>query len=362
MDKLNEFIDMVIHAIDTRQNKKPKPMVTQAEVLRVEGDTVWVHIPGGVPETPVKRTIDCKKGDTVQVRVSTPSVIVGNNTHPPTDDTVAKVAQESADDAARIAGEAKDEAGKTKSFFWYLNGDSDEAGAHITEIPGEEFRENPKGPNVFIKSTGLFLRIALKTLLGIITNGLQIFEPTDSTHPSAQFLSTGTVIGKETGAHVVVTGDKVEFYLGSFLIGYIEPAGSYLEISSSGRNLAFTNIASSGQGNYCDIDMDNGHMDLTATQDFKFNANKMLNTFTATGTVSLNSGSGGNCSVSGTVPTGYTPIAVQSLETEHNQTVLIGKFVLSSTGASVTLRNVGGSNYSNMTVTATILCINSSLL
>ena len=40
-----------------------------AEVRRVEGDTAWVHIAGGVDETPVKLTIAAKAGDTVQVRV-----------------------------------------------------------------------------------------------------------------------------------------------------------------------------------------------------------------------------------------------------------------------------------------------------
>lgn len=79
-------------------------------------------------------------------------------------------------------------------------------------------------------------------------------------------------------------------------------------------------------------------------------------TFTATGTVTLNANSGGNAVVAGTVPTGYTPIAVQSIETAHNQTCLIGKFVLTSDGASITLRNASSSKYTNMSVTATILC------
>ena len=66
---------------------------TDAQVVRVEGSIAWVHIPGGVDETPVKLTIDVKAGDKVQLRVSGGSAwIVGNETAPPTDDTTAKTA------------------------------------------------------------------------------------------------------------------------------------------------------------------------------------------------------------------------------------------------------------------------------
>ena len=360
---INKFVDKIIDAIETRASKKTRASFNQAKVLRVDGDTVWIHIPGGAEETPCKKTISCKKDDTVYIRNGGGNpVIVGNETAPPTDDTKANKAQETAEKAAATAAAAEKEAGGTRQHFWYLNGDSGEAGAHVTEVPRETFMADPQGPNLFMRSGGIFLRMALQVLLGIVSTGMQIFEPTDGTHPTAQFLSSGTVIGKETGAHVVVTGDKVEFYLGSFLIGYIEPAGSYLEISSSGRNLGLTNLASSGQGNHCDVDMTLGHMDFTATQDFKFNSNKLFNTFTATGTVSLTSGHGGAVTCSGTVPAGYTPIAIQAVESDHQQGCLIGRFKLTSTGAGITLRNVSDSDYSNMTVTATILCVNSSLL
>ena len=37
-----------------------KPYDTSAEVVRVDGSTAWVHIPGGVDETPVQLSIDAK--------------------------------------------------------------------------------------------------------------------------------------------------------------------------------------------------------------------------------------------------------------------------------------------------------------
>lgn len=64
---------------------------TSATVTRIEGSTAWVHIPGGVDETPVKLTIDAKPGDTVQVRVGGGKAwLTGNATAPPTDDSMAK--------------------------------------------------------------------------------------------------------------------------------------------------------------------------------------------------------------------------------------------------------------------------------
>ena len=69
---------------------RPEGFDTPAQVVRVEGQTVWVHIPGGVTETPVRKTIDCAPGDTVHVRVSGGSAtLTGNETTPPTGDSAA---------------------------------------------------------------------------------------------------------------------------------------------------------------------------------------------------------------------------------------------------------------------------------
>lgn len=103
------------------EKKKPAAYDTQAIVQRVEGRTAWVHIPGGVDETPVKLTTSAKKGDIVQVRVGGGRAwITGNESAPPTDDTKAneatskaEYAQEKADSAidyATIAKEAADTA------------------------------------------------------------------------------------------------------------------------------------------------------------------------------------------------------------------------------------------------------------
>jgi hypothetical protein len=73
---------------------------TPATVTRVEGDTAWVHIDGGVDETPVKMTIAAHAGDKVQVRVGGGTAwLTGNGSRPPTDDALAELAKLTADGA-----------------------------------------------------------------------------------------------------------------------------------------------------------------------------------------------------------------------------------------------------------------------
>lgn len=105
----NELVKMLRKII--KEDRKPQAIDTEAEVKRVEDGIAWVHIPGGVDETPVKLTIDAKKGDTVQVRVAKGRAwLVGNATRPPTDDTEAKRAQWAAVGAGRLAKKANDKA------------------------------------------------------------------------------------------------------------------------------------------------------------------------------------------------------------------------------------------------------------
>lgn len=90
-----------------RGKPKPEAYDTQATVTRVDGDTLWVHIPGGVDETPVRRTIDASVGDEIQVRVSGGrAYAIGNATAPPTDDRQANIATGKAERAQGTANDA----------------------------------------------------------------------------------------------------------------------------------------------------------------------------------------------------------------------------------------------------------------
>lgn len=94
-------------AADTILQSQVKPdgsYDTLATVLRTDGDTVLVHIDGGAPETPCKKTVECKAGESVMVRISGGSAwITGNHTSPSTDDTEAEKAKEEARKAAGTA-------------------------------------------------------------------------------------------------------------------------------------------------------------------------------------------------------------------------------------------------------------------
>ena len=87
--------------------KQPGAYDTTATVSRVEENILWVHIPGGIDETPVRKTIDAKAGDEVQIRVGGGRAwATGNESAPPTDDTTALLAKLIADDSLKRAIEA----------------------------------------------------------------------------------------------------------------------------------------------------------------------------------------------------------------------------------------------------------------
>lgn len=103
MNSQQELLD----AINIISQNKDRSFDTPAKVLRVEGDTVWVHIDGGSDETPVQKTINCEEGETVQVRISNGSAfLVGNASAPPTDDKTANIAYFTAEQADEKATEA----------------------------------------------------------------------------------------------------------------------------------------------------------------------------------------------------------------------------------------------------------------
>ena len=112
--KFERIVKSLSNTIKAANKKKTSPYDTTATVKRVEGKTAYVHIPGGVDETPVEMTINAAPGDSVQVRVGGGKAwLVGNGSAPPTDDTRANqsyaIATE-ADEKAIIAGNAAESA------------------------------------------------------------------------------------------------------------------------------------------------------------------------------------------------------------------------------------------------------------
>lgn len=182
--------DILKNIIEARQSTGTQAYDTTATVRRIEGSTAWVHIPGGVDETPVRLTINAKAGDTVQLRVGGGSAwIVGNQTAPPTDDTTAEVAQTTADTAQAtadtaqatattahaVAKSAKKIADNTNQYFWMASEGTD-TGAHITEVTQEEFLADPDngGGNLLARSNGIAIRDGLTELATFSSSGLDI--------------------------------------------------------------------------------------------------------------------------------------------------------------------------------------------
>lgn len=100
MSQTESIVNGLIKAMSGADLRTQKPYDTPATVTRVEGDTAWVHIDGGVTETPVKMTIAAHAGDKVQVRVGGGTAwLTGNGSRPPTDDALAELAKLTADGA-----------------------------------------------------------------------------------------------------------------------------------------------------------------------------------------------------------------------------------------------------------------------
>ena len=197
-------------------DKKPTSYDTTATVRRVEGNTAWVHIPGGVDETPVRMTIAAKQGDTVQVRVSGGSAfMVGNSTAPPTDDTTAKKVEQKVGIVERVVTAVKEVsesaakiAGNTRQYFWFTSDPAiGDTGAHITEKPQDEFLADPQngGGNLLARSNGIAVR--------------------DGTTELATFSESEINIGKNTELATIKFCDElVQVYTQRFTGGYTAEA------------------------------------------------------------------------------------------------------------------------------------------
>lgn len=194
---IKKLADVLCGLIFDKRERDPEAYDTTATVRRIENGKAYVHIPGGVDETPVDLTIDAAAGDTVQVRVSGGRAwLVGNRTAPPTDDTTARVAQdtaakaevraeqaeETANDVNGIANSAlaqaaaaKQIADDTEQHFWFTETGTD-TGAHITEVPQDEW-EDPSSPNyhsggnLLGRSNGVAVREGMKELATMSQDG-----------------------------------------------------------------------------------------------------------------------------------------------------------------------------------------------
>ena len=209
----NELLNNFIEALQRAGKPKTSAYDTTATVRRIEDGIAWVHIPGGVDETPVKLTINAEAGDIVQVRVSGGTAfLVGNATAPPTDDrtanrAVAQVAEtrqavsevdEKADEAMKKADYAGSIATATNQHFW-----TDDNGVHVASEA-----ETPAATrNMLMNSLGMLFRRGANNILAILTGsspGMVVYDGTGNADGNviARYSADGVVLGKS--AHLTL--------------------------------------------------------------------------------------------------------------------------------------------------------------
>jgi len=220
--KNEQTLRRLVSSIKQADRPKTSGYDTQATVRRIEDGVAWVHIPGGVDETPVKLTIAASPGDTVQVRVAGGrAFLVGNASAPPTDDTTAKAAvrqigvvNKAVKAVRQIAERAAKIAGNTNQYFWHTESGTD-TGAHITEIPQEDFLKDPEngGGNLLARSNGIAIRDGLEELATFSADGANIYgmeyNPDTETHERVEvthlgFGTTQSEAGQNRGEYYTI--------------------------------------------------------------------------------------------------------------------------------------------------------------
>lgn len=382
---LSDIIKALYSEKETPTRTKQKTDTTMyGKVVGVNdtNKTYDVQIAGGT--VTCDRMVGAEMGDTVMV-------LVQKTGHPTVINTVG---------GDKDALNAEAEADSINQHFWYRDGRGSEAGAHVTEVPQEDFETTPQGGNVLIKTLGMYIRIATTTLASFLSDGLRIFEPNDSVNPIAQFLSTGAIIGKPTAVHWVFDSNGLKLFrpdddIPNFLISPIEGVdglgvdflsavqdafGEYTNYTDmrlrARQGLSEFEITTQGTSDttpqeigIAEFQMGRGYVKIGAyaynqpnfppyvnftSGELEYKGNPFFKTFTASAKKTVDADKNATFNCRGTVPSGYTPIAIQSVDTGHPKAGKITSFTLKSNGVDVTVHNEGGQM--SYTVSCTILC------
>lgn len=280
--KENNIIGQLLKAIKETEKRQTAAYDSEATVRRIEGGTAWVHIPGGVDETPVKLTINATVGDTVQVRVSGGrAFLVGNASAPPTDDKTAERAIQNITKTSKVVEVVKTTAertakiaGNTNQYFWHTESGTD-TGAHITEIPQEEFLQNPSGGNLLARSNGIAIRHGLTELAQFTSTSVNFLDSLGNT--LASFGANGITIGQEivvSSSGTLFNGDVTirTGYIADFTLKRTNEVTYYPLYSDGGIILDSTGDMSANDSTHIvTIDDEEGDY-VTHTLQYKFSA------------------------------------------------------------------------------------------
>lgn len=108
------------------------------------------------------------------------------------------------------------DAADTAQYFWYQDGTGSEAGAHITEIPREDFEDTPAGGNILMRSNSIKIRNAATVLAELTASGMTVYQ---NGGICAQF-GARTKIGGPSTNHLEIfdngiTGVEADLYNGN---------------------------------------------------------------------------------------------------------------------------------------------------
>ena len=196
-------MDIILQLVDAiKQASAPKTSSydTPAEVVRVDGSTAWVHIPGGVAETPVRLTIDCKPGDTVQVRVGGGQAwLVGNETAPPTDDSEANVVRKELEQAKSAMFRAIEAVSVLTRRLKVADADGNvladlDADMHLAEIAG------------WTAENGVLATVVDDPSISTVQRRIELNAKTGDITVQKIEKSTGNIVGD-----IVISKDRISF-------------------------------------------------------------------------------------------------------------------------------------------------------
>ena len=218
---------------------------------RIDGNTAWVKIPGGVDETPVRLTIDAKAGDTVQLRVSGGTAwITGNQTAPPTDDTVAKKAIQKTNQVellAKSAQKSADEAtakietidGQITALVTDVEGNTSSITQQATQIQSmvSDIEEN----STAITQTSKDLTIEINNAKQIADDAKDIADDAQETAESAQLTansasSAASDAAKYATNYIRASSNGIEVFYNDDNYSTVSPGG--FSITTNGEKVA----------------------------------------------------------------------------------------------------------------------------
>lgn len=110
----------------------------------------------------------------------------------------------------RIRDEVDNIVSATSQYFWTVDG---EDGAHVTNVPQEQFLEDPSGANLLANSNGILLRDGETYLSAFTTDGMTVYDGNgnDAGNTVAEFVANGARIGYQDSAHVSITDSSLTF-------------------------------------------------------------------------------------------------------------------------------------------------------